>query len=228
MTGNPLIEAIRRRDSEQGLVLIREQPELANGRDSNGLTPLMLALYHGLEDLAESIRPVAGELDVFDAAAIGDVQRLQALLTDGGPANAWSPDGFTPLHLAAFFGRPAAARLLIERGAELETPARNEQIAAAARPLHSAVAAGQREVVEILLEAGADPNARQHGGFTPLLEAAQSGHGDIAEVLLRHGADSKACLSDGRSASDLARASGNASLTALLGSTDDRHEATST
>jgi ankyrin repeat protein len=40
----------------------------------------------------------------------------------------------------------------------------------------------------VLLEAGADPNARQHGGFTPLMGAEQNGDLDLAELLIRHGA----------------------------------------
>jgi uncharacterized protein len=84
-------------------------------------------------------------------------------------------------------------------------PARNEEIAGAARPLHSATAAGQREVCAVLLEAGADVNARQQAGYTPLLEAAQLGDSRLAELLLEHGADRTATLDDGRGLGDLGK-----------------------
>jgi ankyrin repeat protein len=146
------------------------------------LSPLMQALYEGDGGRAEALRHP--ELDVFEAAAVGDVERLRVLL-DADPAlvSAWSVDGFTPLHYAAFFGTSETVRLLAERGADLEAPARNEEIAGRARPLHSAVAAGRRETVEVLLAAGADPRAQRPGGGTPLEEAELTGRAELAELL---------------------------------------------
>ena len=149
----------------------------------------MDALYKGDRDEAERLRAEAGELDLFEAAALGDVERLRAILDDDGDAvGAWSPDGFTALHYAVYFDGPEAARILIEHGADIEAVSTNEEFAPQARPLHSAVAAGRGDVVEVLLHAGADPNARQHGGFTALMAAEQSGNLELAEVLIRHGA----------------------------------------
>jgi uncharacterized protein len=181
------------------------------------LSPLMQALYEGKAELAREIAAARSDLDVFEAAAIGDVERLRALLDDEPSlTTAWSADGFTPLHLAAFFGHPAATRLLAERGADLEARSTNEQFAFDARPLHSASAAGQREVCGVLLDAGADVNAVQHGGYTALLDAAQAGNRELAEVLLERGADASARLDDGRSAADLAAAAGEDELAAKL------------
>jgi ankyrin repeat protein len=170
------------------------------------LTPLMQALYEGRTEEAQALADGRADLDVFEAAAIGDVGRLRVLLDEDAPlANAWSDDGFTPLHFAAFFGHPEAARLLIERGADLETRSTNEQIALDAAPLHSASAAGQLEVCRVLLAAGADVNAVQHGGYTALLDAAASGNDELVEFLLERGADRTARLDDGRTFDDLRR-----------------------
>lgn len=167
----------------------------------------MQALYQGKTDEAKAIAATRSDLDVLEAAAIGDLERLRALLDeDPSLANAWSDDGFTPLHYAAFFGQPEAAKLLIERGADLEARSTNREFALDAAPLHSAVAARERGTIEVLLDAGADVNAVQHGGFTPLLEAAQTGQADVVELLLERGADPDAKLDDGRTATDLARA----------------------
>lgn len=159
------------------------------------LSPLMQALYEGKPELARELAAARSDLDVFEAAAIGDLDRLRALLDeDPSLATAWSDDGFTPLHFAAFFGHPAAARLLAERGADLEARSTNEQFALHARPLHSAAAAGQREVCEVLLDAGADVNAVQHGGYTALFEARQNGDDELVQLLLERGADPTAQL----------------------------------
>jgi ankyrin repeat protein len=60
------------------------------------------------------------------------------------------------------------------------------------QPLHSAVAARSREIVAALLVAGADPNARQEGGFTPLMAAEQHEDADLVRLLLDHGAEEAA------------------------------------
>jgi uncharacterized protein len=171
----------------------------------------MQALYQGKTDEAREIAASRSDLDVLEAAAIGELERLRVLLDeDPSLANAWSDDGFTPLHYAAFFGQPEAAKLLIERGADLEARSTNREFALDAAPLHSAVAAHERAAIEVLLDAGADVNAVQHGGFTPLLEAAQSGQAEVVELLLERGADPDAKLDDGRTATDLARAAESA------------------
>jgi uncharacterized protein len=172
------------------------------------LSPLMQALYEGRTEEAQSLAAARSDLDVFEAAAIGDVDRLRVLLDADPPlSTAWSDDGFTPLHLAAFFGHPEAARLLVERGADLEARSTNEQVALDAAPMHSASAAGQLEVCRVLLDAGADVNAVQHGGYTALLDAAANGNDKLVEFLLERGADRTARLDDGRTFDDLRRRS---------------------
>jgi uncharacterized protein len=178
---------------------------------------LMLALYGGDRDRAAAMRAERDGLDVFEAAALGDVAQLRARLDeDPAASRAWSDDGFTALHYAAFFGTAETARLLIERGAGLEAPSRNEEFAPQARPLHSAAAGRNHPVCVVLLEAGADANARQHGGFTPLLEAAQQGNEQLVELLLTLGARPGDRADDGRTAADLAEAGGHVALAARL------------
>ena len=144
------------------------------------------ALYAG--DRAGAEAAAAGvELDVFDAAALGRVDRLRELLdADPGLAATLSDDGFTPLHLACFAGGADAVRLLVERGAPLERLA--EASFARVRPLGTAVFAGQFEAVEILLEAGADPNGVDSGENVPLQTAEANGNEELARLLREHGA----------------------------------------
>lgn len=167
-------------------------------------SPLMQALYEGKTDEARAIAAARSDLDVFEAAAIGDVEQLRMLLVENSElVNDWSEDGFTPLHFASFFGHPEAAKLLVEQGADLEARSTNEQFALDAAPLHSASAAGQLEVCKVLLDAGADVNAVQHGGYTALLDAAANGNAELVDLLIERGADQNARLDDGRGLGDL-------------------------
>jgi ankyrin repeat protein len=153
------------------------------------LGPILGALYKGERDHAQELAAEAESLDAFEAAALGEAARLEELLReDPELARGWSTDGFTALHYAAFFGSAEAVRALVAAGADLEARSTNQEFAPEATPLHSAVAAGRMDNAEVLLEAGANPNARQHGGFTPLMEAEQRGDLDLAELLIRHGA----------------------------------------
>jgi ankyrin repeat protein len=179
------------------------------------LSELLEAVYRGDDARVREILAGDPELDVFEAAAVGRSDRVVELL-DRDPAvvSAWSDDGFTPLHLAAFFRHPETARLLVERGALVDVVARNERIRVT--PLQSAVAAGQEETAALLLERGADPNTQEQGGFTPLHAAAQNGDEPLAELLLAHGADPALAADDGRSAADFARDAGHAELAERL------------
>ena len=181
------------------------------------MSEILKALYEGDETRVAVLLAEDPDLDVFEAAALGRSERVATVL-DANPelASAWAEDGFTPLHLAAFFSHPDTARLLVERGAEIDVFARNEQIRVT--PLHSAIAARQEETAALLLERGADPNARQNGGFTPLHGAAQHGDDVLVELLLRHGADPAPAADDGRTAADFAREGGYEELAARLAS----------
>ena len=153
------------------------------------MSDVLQAIYRG--DREEADRLAAGkELDVFEASALGRTERVRDLLdADPALANAWADDGFQPLGLASFFGQADAARLLVERGADVNSASRNTM---KVMPLHSAAAAqdpGVRyEIARLLLEAGADPNARQQGEYTPLMAADQHGDARLRELLVAHGA----------------------------------------
>jgi ankyrin repeat protein len=84
------------------------------------------------------------------------------------------------------------------------------------QPLHSATAGAHAEIVEVLLAAGAEPNARQQHGWTPLHAAAENGDLRSLEALLAAGANPALRNDDGRSPWDLALESGHAELAARL------------
>jgi ankyrin repeat protein len=154
------------------------------------MSELLQAVYQGDQPRIEELLAADPDLDVFEASAVGRTDRVRELLDeDPSLANAWAEDGFQPLGLASFFGHVEAARLLVERGAEVNSPSRNDM---KVMPLHSAAAAddpeARYELAKLLLEAGAEPNARQQDDFTPLMAADQSGDVRLAKLLEEHGA----------------------------------------
>src|SRR5205814_8890338 len=161
----PLFAAIDAGDSVRVVDMLAADPTLAAARDGEGVSATMHALYHGRHDIADMIAAALPELDVFEAAALGRIDRLGELLTaDPGLAALRSPDGFTALHFPAFFGigdAQTASRLLIAAGADVNARSENPL---SVLPIHSATAGNHDEVVAVLVDAGADVDARQSGG----------------------------------------------------------------
>ncbi len=181
-----LFDAIQNGDVARVHELLRADPALAAGRDGNGVSAVLNAQYRRRPDLVAAVLEAGPDLDVFDMAALGLVDRLRQLLAEQPDrVQSWSGDGFTALHLAAFFGRPGAVALLLESGADVGAVARNGM---RVQPLHSAAAGRDVQSVRLLLAAGADPDAEQHGGWTPLMAARQHGDAEIERLLLDYGA----------------------------------------
>ena len=124
---------------------------------------------------------------MFDAAALGDERRLSTLLgAEPRLVHAWSADGFTALHFAAYLGGAGVVRLLIDAGSDVSAVARNDM---RVQPLHSAAALGDVDACRELLDAGADPNAAQQGGFRPLDAALTTNNEPLALLLRGRGAE---------------------------------------
>lgn len=209
-----LLAAVKDGDDARVRELLAADPSLADARDESGVSALMLSQYHGAHEATKAIRAARREIDAYEAATLGDVDRLHDLLHDDPTIlDARSPDDATALHFAAFFAQPETARLLVDHGADVHAVS---PTFGNVTPLHSAAAGGSAEIVHLLLEAGADPNARQNGGFTALQAAAQNGDAAMARDLLDHGADVDAATEDGRTAVTIAAEQGHEELAALL------------
>ena len=193
--------------------MLEQDPSLAKQNNESALSPLMMSMYHRNAEITKLIREHVEEIDLFEAAAFGETKRLKELLQDPEIAGSLSADGFTALHLAAFFARADAAALLLETGADVNAVADNPS---RVQPLHSAVAGADFLIVQMLIDAGADVNARQHQGFTPLMGAAANGHMEILDILVRSRADLELQSDDGKTALYFAQEKGQAAAAAFL------------
>ena len=199
-----LIDAAKAGDTARVRQLLQASPGAAAARDASGESALMAALYRGHRDLAAEIADAvstSGSLDIFAAASLGRTEALQAALRSPGAVGSYAYDGWTPLHLAAFFGARESAETLLAAGAPLNARSRNSLTNT---PLHAAVAGGRTEVALLLIDRGADVNAADSGGHTPLHIAAEAGNVAVVEALLAHGGDPHAVDAEDRT--PLARA----------------------
>jgi ankyrin repeat protein len=216
-----LFAAIEAGDADAVRTCVAGDPSLATARDAEGVSALMRACYRLDGAICESLLSAGTKLDVFEAGAFGDLDRLTELLdADPSLANAFSADGFSALHLPAFFGKHEAVRLLLQRGADADARGRGWMTGTA---LHSAAAGKHADAVAELIEAGADPNARQSGGWTPLHSAARNGDVASVEALLDAGADPSATNDEGQTVLELAVEGGDADVIERIRAAVDRH-----
>ncbi len=190
------------------------EPALLTARNASGQSSVILSKYYRQPVVTAYLLSLEPELDIYESSAVGDLAGVTRMLNvDQALLESHSTDGWTPLHLAGFFGQQELAEALIERGAAVDARSTNRMVNT---PLHAAAAGGQTRLVELLLKHGADANARQQGGWTALHAAAQSGNAAMVEVLLAHAADAGARADNNQTALDLALTGAKADVAALL------------
>jgi uncharacterized protein len=178
------------------------------------MQPLYEAFRAGDRDSANLLVAADPTLAIFAAALFGDVPEIEKLLAGNRSlVTAVSPDGWFPLHLAAHFGHAEAARVLLNKGAQVNACSTN---ASRNMALHAAAAGRSRAVAQLLLDAGADVNARQRGGFAPLHSVAQSGDVEFARMLAEAGADVNVRAENQQRPLDLALANGRQAMVDFL------------
>lgn len=163
--------------------MLEQNPELAEEIREDGISACLVALYYGHKDLAEQIASAKSELTIFEAAAFGRVAELERMITAENICS-FSPDGFQPLHLAAYFGRNEAVRLLLSARAPINEHSKNPL---RVTPLHSALANQHETIVRELIVEGADVNAVSGNGLAPMQYVVESGNRPLALFLKDHG-----------------------------------------
>jgi uncharacterized protein len=207
-------DAIRAGDHAKVSAMLAADPTLLSAKDEKGNSAFVAAKYAHHNDIAVLLVELGIELDLFAATIAGADNRVKQLI-DAEPTlvTSYSHDGWTPLHLAAFFAQPAVVEALLARGADVNARTRN---GTTNTPLHAGAAGRNLDVVRALVQHGADVNARQEGGFTALHSAALSGDVEMARFLISHGADVQARASNNQNALDLALTKGHQAMVNLL------------
>jgi ankyrin repeat protein len=212
------LDLVKRGDTQEIADWVKDDPQIAESRDAQGVSALLWAVYSG-QTVVRDFLCSGLELDLPEAAAVGDAVRLHELLgadptTAKKLANSRSADGWPLLHLAAAFADRETVVALLDAGAKVDqisqTPMRNQA-------LHALLALSKEEnVARLLIEHGADVNAAQTAGYRPLHQAAVAGREDLVRLLLDTGADKTARCDRGKTPAEYARERGHAAVAALL------------
>ena len=205
---------VKKGDLEAVKRALAADPKLLNETNEAGQSAFLLAKYYRKPAVAEYLMSLRPSLDVFSKCAAGLLdESLEEVDSNPSLLEAHSPDGWRPLHVAAFFGQPELVKGLLNRGAAVDARSTN---AMENTPLHAAAAGGSVESAEVLLASGANVNATQRGGWTALHAAAQSGNLELTRMLLAHGADPALRAENNQAALDLALLGGKAEIAQLL------------
>jgi len=158
--------------------------------DAEGSTLLMLAARGGHAPVVSYLisrkatvnaRNKFGDTALMAAALTGQIEAAKVLIANGAEING---SGWTPLHYAAFQGRAAMVKFLLEAGADKNAVAPNEYT-----HLMLAVRNGHEEAARALLYGDPDVNYKtRSGGDTALKLAVQKGYEPVVSLLKRAGA----------------------------------------
>ena len=194
---------------------VEADPRAAASRDTQGVSALLWSIYTRQDAVRDLLASHLRHTDIFEAAALGQCDRLRQLLAeDATRARAVSADGWPPLHLAAAFATPEAVTLLLESGAHVHQLSHN---AMRNQPLHACIALNSSiAIARVLLESGADVNFTQTAGYTPLHQAAAAGNRELVDLLLSYGALRDNRCDNGKTAADYARERGHTEIAVAL------------
>jgi ankyrin repeat protein len=213
-TGAAFIDAIKAGEYERVKAMVSAEPALIDARGRTGESAILTAVYHRQKEIVNLLVARGATLTLFEACAAGEVERTEQLMaSDHSRVDAFSADGWTPLHLAAYFGHTKIAEMLLAHGADVTARSRNPT---GNTPLHAALAGNHKLVAGLLLGQGADVNAADAAGWRPLHLAAANNNIDAINALIAQGADVHAHNGEAQTALSLAQERNHREAAALL------------
>ena len=215
-----ILKAARAGDLARVKDLLEQNPRLLGAKDPMGNTALILAVNSAHNEIAELLYSVGVHPDIYEAASIGRndlvAEHLSALPE---LLNSYSAEGFTPLSLAAHFGRVETAKYLIEQGAKINAVSKHPM---GVTPLHAALFGRKLDTAKLLIEHGADVNIRRGGekwprsGWTAMHYAAGYGFVDLIPLLINRGANLSITDNEGKTALQVAIDAGQTAVAEIL------------
>jgi ankyrin repeat protein len=197
----PIHKAARKGDQATVIALLKQNPDLVSSRDSLGYTPLHLAAKYDRPEIVALLlangADVNAQSDVRYVTEYGGMSHygespltlalqsyyhkevVELLVTHGADVNVELSNANTPLSLAIDRNLPYDVQVLLANGANPDYTIFNGQTA-----VHRAVLGRKIEILKILLDFGADPNAQDLAHHPPMFYAD---NGKIVTILQAHG-----------------------------------------
>ena len=208
------IDAIKAGEFERVKAMVSGDPTLIDARSRTGESAILTAVYHRQKEIVNLLVARGVTMSLFEACAAGEIERVERLIaSDASAVNSLSADGWTPLHLAAFFGHTRIAELLLAHDADVAARSRNSN---GNTPLHAALAGNHKMTAGLLIGWGADVNATDAAGWRPLHLAASNNNLDAIKALIAQGADVLAGNGEGRTPLSLAQEKNHRESAAFL------------
>lgn len=197
--------AVGKKDKNMVLALLLEGV-CANAKHTNGDAPIHLAAKLGDEEILKLLLAHGAEINALDtegrtpillAVRRGQVPVVQALLAAGADLTHRRYDfegtEFNILDEASAKGRAGVVKAIIEKigsGGDVSSLGSSGDLSSlATRALYQACVYNEPDVIDVLVDAGADIEDQSFDGISALHVAAQDGHVEATLALLRHGAD---------------------------------------
>src|SRR5207247_7079016 len=115
--GAAFIDAIKAGEFERVKAMVSADPTLIDARSRTGDSAILTAVYHRQKEIVNLLVARGATMTLFEACAAGEIERVERLLAEEPSSiNTYSADGWTPLHLAAFFGHAKVAEHLLSHG----------------------------------------------------------------------------------------------------------------
>ncbi|MHC4540185.1 MAG: ankyrin repeat domain-containing protein [Planctomycetota bacterium] len=190
----PLHSAVRAGHEDVVKLLIDNGADV-NAKNSNGRSPIDVAMHQGHKEIGELLQAKAAETSIHWAAILGSLAKVKAFVESGTDVNVKDENHQTPLHEAISNKHKDVAQFLIEQGADVNAKGKR-----GCTPLYSAIWNGDADMIELLISKGADVNYSPERDYPLLHYAVWMENTDIARVLLDHGTNSDVKDQDGRTA----------------------------
>jgi uncharacterized protein len=205
-----MMRAVKAQDVAAVRTMLEQDPALLQRWNEGGDTPLLLSVYYGARDVTQTLLVHGAQLTIFEAAAAGQIERVTQLATDT-PAliQTLSHDGWTALHLAAYFGYPDIVEWVLAHGTDINARSAN---ALGNTALHAALAGRRFDCAELLIQHGADVNATDAAGWSILHHIAANGTLELLDLALAHGAVAPARNTDGDTPAQIAHKAGHTAI----------------